>query len=407
MAIVSKAAPESLVNPRLYAEAWIIEKGVELNDEGELVQAGVDSTDSLFNTMWLDYRMDLHEHNVREKLKGVQQRNIINSIRESDMWKAYEEIKNKKKDERRKAMVGELKCTSPDLSELNRWLIGLTGKADEVEQAVFAHFLWSIKRKILKKAVTNHIMPVLYGPQGAGKTVALEKLLEPLEKYILPIQMNEVTDPRNFKAMSENYVILFDEMGGAHKADLDALKNQITTEYNSARRLHTHEVPRYRQSCSFIGASNRPLSTLIKDETGMRRFFQVDTLERIEWETINSINPFLILKGIDENREDGYILTYIEAVRKIQLGTVSKDHLECFLEDLNIEDDPVFGKVVPTSDLYKAYLEHTTERVPMSQQKFSKTMKQKGLSIVKRSNGSSGSINTFKINSDSLIFNNY
>jgi len=126
--------------------------------------------------------------------------------------------------------------------ELRTWLISLTGRLDELELAVLKHWMWGVKRKALGKPVVYHIMPVLFGPQGTGKSEAIHRLLEPWKDYKLSMALNELSDSRHFKSFSCNYVYFADELQNIEKTSMNVLKNQITARENSYRALYTNNT---------------------------------------------------------------------------------------------------------------------------------------------------------------------
>ncbi|MFP2929486.1 hypothetical protein ACLESO_30665, partial [Pyxidicoccus sp. 3LG] len=54
---------------------------------------------------------------------------------------------------------------------------------------------------------------------------------------------------------------------------------------------------------TFIGASNVPIQDLIRDPTGMRRFYQTDCLDHLDWNAINAIDPLAIWLSVNERLE--------------------------------------------------------------------------------------------------------
>ena len=51
---------------------------------------------------------------------------------------------------------------------------------------VLRKFIWQVKRKMLNLPVTNHLMPILSGPQGKGKSTFLMRFLPPVEEVAIP-----------------------------------------------------------------------------------------------------------------------------------------------------------------------------------------------------------------------------
>jgi hypothetical protein len=86
--------------------------------------------------------------------------------------------------------------------------------APEFIIAVHQKFMWQIKRKVLGLPVTNHLMPVILGPQGKGKSTFVSKLVEPLKELTLEVDFKMIEDERNVEMWS-SYILFLDEMGYA------------------------------------------------------------------------------------------------------------------------------------------------------------------------------------------------
>ncbi len=59
--------------------------------------------------------------------------------------------------------------------------------------------------------------------QGVGKSKSVECLLEPLSEFTMHLQLGAFSDPFMRKSFSENFAVIFDEMTGANKADIEAI----------------------------------------------------------------------------------------------------------------------------------------------------------------------------------------
>ena len=345
----------TLGDPRSYVASYIEIKSIVINERGELKDGtGRDNMD-IFDTMYLDYLAQIRAHNAIEKTKAANLRNNITPVQEKVLRKALNEIINNKKIEYRNKIIQSFKCVTEDQTLVKTYVKALTGAENPDDIAVLSHWMWQVKNKMLDRNPSYHIMPIFYGKQGGGKTVAMTKLIAPINNFRLNISLDQMTDDRYFKSMSENYVIVFDEMQGAERSDINALKKQVTIDYNDYRPMGTNDVFKVKQACSFIGATNRPVAEQIVDSSGMRRFWQVDCQDKLDWDTISSIDYDLMWKGIDENRTDGYILSQIDSISAKQEQMVAKDDLTVFMEELGISAGKGTFKDVPTSELYEEY----------------------------------------------------
>jgi hypothetical protein len=210
----------------------------------------------------------------------------------------------------------------------------------------------------------------------------MNKLIGPINNFRLNISLDQMGDDRYFKSMSENYVIVFDEMQGADRTDIDALKKQVTIDDNDYRPLGTNEVFKVRQSCSFIGATNRPVAEQIVDSTGMRRFWQINCLDRLDWAVLSSIDYVAMWKGIDESKVDGYILPQISSIRAKQENMVAKDQITMFIESNGLISRDGVTKEVTAAMMYQFYRTWAENNgfKPMDNSWFGRRLSSRGIS---------------------------
>lgn len=374
----------TLKDPRLYCEAYLKAQKITVNERGELKDATGKNNMAIFDTMYLDYLSQVHSHNVTEKQKAPNLRDTVSAIQEKVLQKALNEIITIKKLQYRAALIDSFKCDKEDLTLVKAYVKALTGKEEADDVAVMAHWMWQVKTKMLGKTPSYHMMPILFGKQEGGKTVAMNKLIGPINNFRLNISLDQMGDDRYFRAMSENYVIVFDEMQGADRTDIDALKKQVTIDDNDYRPLGTNDVFKVRQACSFIGATNRPVAEQIVDSTGMRRFWQIDCLDKLDWQVLSSTDYVAMWKGIDENKVDGYILPQISTIRAKQEGMVAKDQMQMFIESAGIVVSPTDTKLkeVTATTMYRYYREwaETNGFKPMDNSWFGRRLAGKGIS---------------------------
>ena len=171
--------------------------------------------------------------------------------------------------------------------------------------AVVRKFIWQVKRKMVGLPVFDHIMPVLHGAQGTGKTQFIQRFVGPIAENVSYPNLKEITDSRN-RQLWKRWVLIVDEMEGYEKTDVDALKNVITKTTISGRVMFTSDDFNETNSASLIGASNKTLDELIRDTTGMRRFIQLNwaNLDEAGWSVINGIDYLGLWKSVDETSVD-------------------------------------------------------------------------------------------------------
>lgn len=223
----------------------------------------------------------------------------------------------------------------------------------EVVEAILKKFMWQVKRKMLGLDITNHLMPVILGPQGVGKTTFMERLVDPLHELKASTDFGQVTDDRNID-LWDNFVLVLDEMGYASKADIESVKHVITSPTLLRRIMRTNHAISIKQNATFIGASNKELEQLIRDETGVRRFVGIRFQNKPDWKKMNKVDFSLLWQSVDERGADP-IVPHVEIMRKLQESARAMKPCEEWVRNLS----SAFKKVEfeHESDWFRRYKE--------------------------------------------------
>jgi len=268
---------------------------------------------------------------------------------------------------------------------LESFMYHLTGQHDPIDVVVMQQFLWLIKRKLNELPTSYHIMPILYGGQGTGKSTAIALLTKPLMAYTIKGKsVDFVTDERQFKTMSEYFLVIFDEMAKANKVDINHLKNIITNDALTWRQLHTNNSASMSQNCTFIGSSNKSVSDIIIDDTGMRRFYQIDVKQNANFTELNKIDVKLIWESINEHQDQAYtavpeILASL-TLKQEELrtpGSVEDFLSNCrYTKGTQASTDKV--RLQEIFDEYLKYCEMSNIAYSVTKQSFSRHLQEKG-----------------------------
>ena len=170
----------------------------------------------------------------------------------------------------------------------------------DVSEAFMKHGIWQIKRKLLGHRPDFHLMLVIYSEnQATGKTTFIKAFLESVLGELVPppAYISELIDPRT-KQLFEFVALIFDDIHKISATDVPKLKQVMTNEKLSRRRLHTHDVNMFDQSATLFATSNLPIEHIIPDDTGHRRFFTLTLRNNAEaeggsaaiWDIVNSID---------------------------------------------------------------------------------------------------------------------
>lgn len=329
-----------LYNEREYVKNWFKRNKMSFKDA---------TSPGVFGSLYLDYHEELriYKHTYQSKLPG---------LKKDALQYAFNEFLEAKALEHRIETIRKFDTEGEDLTPLKQFVQAVTGGQDERIIAVMAHWCWLIKRKGVGAPVKHHIMPIFYGAQGAGKSIAILKLMHPLKEVILSMAMSQLSDERIYESMSQNLIIFFDELQGVARTDMTVLKHKITADFNTYRKLHSHSVVNVPMSCTFIGATNKHLNESINDSTGQRRFYEIPTLARVDWAAINSIDYVALWKGVDERLDDGYLTgDILQKVHAAQQALVNEEELDIYVNERNIMVVGLAQKEVSADQLYSDY----------------------------------------------------
>lgn len=227
-------------------------------------------------------------------------------------------------------------------------------------RAVLSKFIWQVKRKMLNLPIYDHLMPVLLGPQGVGKsTLIREVFLKPLAEMTINTDFSEITDNRNHDIW-RYFVLFLGEMGHAGKADMDTVKNLITLHSLQRRPMATNITVSIRQNATFIGCSNKEIEQLIRDETGNRRFAALRFSSTPDHAAINAIDAQLLWQSVDEHGEDP-MKPFKDLLREKQSDWRERSQVEQWLEHYQVPTAK-HGRPQKVADLHDDYLEWAAKR---------------------------------------------
>lgn len=167
--------------------------------------------------------------------------------------------------------------------------------------AVLQKFMHQVKRKIWDLPIYDHLMPVLFGEQGVGKTTFVEEMLKPIHDLKMGVTFKDVEEERNIEIW-DYFVLFLDEMGYASKTNIDTVKQCITAPSLPRRPMRSNAAVKVKQNATFIGCSNKVLEQLIKDPTGIRRFVQLTF--KGDWKFLATVNWKLLWESVDHEGPD-------------------------------------------------------------------------------------------------------
>lgn len=191
----------------------------------------------------------------------------------------------------------------------------------------------------------SHVMPVLFGGQGCGKTRTVDHLLSPLGPMASGASFDLLEKQFQIQKLADTPVLFFDELGGVTKAEVEKVKAVMTERVRNMDRKNREMTVRTIVS-TFIGCTNRDLRMVMRDETGNRRFLQIAMKPKgtIDLRDIEGIDMLKVWRSVDEDAAAPYSTGAMTSVVTAQEGQRHKDAVAQFVDDLaGIAADHVSG----------------------------------------------------------------
>lgn len=239
-----------------------------------------------------------------------------------------------------------------DAQYLDNWLDWFLGaykvKTDhDLSKAMIKQWMWQVKRYVFNLRVTDPYFVNVFGVnQGTGKTEFIKTLTECIQPYRIEAAVDDALDGRNSKMWSQFYVVIMDELKVNSDSDAgkmaSVLKNLLTSDELNFRELGTHTINKDRRVFSAFGTSNMSVVDVIKDESGMRRFFEIDIdvknrdsndgRERVgTWKTADHL---MMWKSINENDDYGMLTDGLKRkLAEVQATYRRKTYLSMWITD--------------------------------------------------------------------------
>ncbi len=345
--------PEELLNARSYVRLWFSRrKGLIMLPNGHFEG----NTKTIFSSLYLDYEDDFRigckEYKGFDEKTGKEKKWV--KVQDKTMERAWDEFLEEEQNKAKQSVIAAIKFTNTEPKIIEDWLKSVMGDYEPMHLAALKHTLWTIKRKAFGLPVVYTISPAFWGKQGGGKTIAIKHLTTPLKDLTIEWSVDQALDPRNTQTLADNLIVIFDEMAGLQRVEVEALKRVISADFSSYRPLHTNRQLKVKQNCAFIGVSNKSLSENIFDSTGLRRFVEFKCLDKLDWKSLDAIEPLKLWQAVDESCDRGYLEPMLKEIGEHQASMVVQDELAAFLQELQIIPN-VEVKELNATELWKVY----------------------------------------------------
>lgn len=221
------------------------------------------------------------------------------------------------------------------------------GDYKKAVEIVLYHWIWKIKYKMqkylgikspLKEDYSGYhpIVPVLYGLQGTGKTALINKLVQPFKDAGVSGQPTTVSLFENytFDILSKNFTLVLDDFQQIERSKIPVFKDMISGDIRTGRQKGDQSSKNFRTFASFILATNEPLNEMVSDDTGNRRFFEIEV--KPTFEALKNRNFLAIWKSVDENSPPILNSDFEKYVKPIQEKNRKLTHQERFVNDYGL-----------------------------------------------------------------------
>jgi len=258
---------------------------------------------------------------------------------------------------------------------LRQFLTATTGEVRELDLAALKQWTWLVKRKLFGLPVEHHLMIVLKGKQGGGKTRAIKTLAGPFVPFSnFSKDLDVMADQREHHLFTENFILSFEELAKADRLEVASLKRLITDDTISYRPLYSNSTYVAPNVSTLIGSSNYDLADLIVDMSGSRRFFQINCLEKMDWTLLNSIDSVALWKSVNEHQASAPIVPHLAEVRALQEKEFTWKHpvIEWAEQHLSVSNTATTA----VSSLFEDFKQwqQTNNHFPVTNTKFSKIL---------------------------------
>lgn len=116
-------------------------------------------------------------------------------------------------------------------------------------------------------------VPVLYGPQGCGKSTFIKRLAL---GFFGELTASFSEEQKLVEQMRGNWIMEIAELVSMVRAEVEHAKSFLSATHNQVRMAYAKHEQRFMRQCVFMGSTNK--SDFLKDETGGRRYLPIEVL---------------------------------------------------------------------------------------------------------------------------------
>jgi putative DNA primase/helicase len=183
-------------------------------------------------------------------------------------------------------------------NRLDMWLSDYFGAAVKPYTALVGRFwLMGMVRRVYEPGCKFDYMPILEGPQGRGKSTALEILSAPWfgnTDFVMG-------DKDSMAVMQGKWLYEIAELDSFNKADTTRVKSFVTRQVDEFRPAYGRRILKLSRRVVLVGTTNQ--YEYFKDATGNRRFWPIQCREQINLEGLRGAREQLLAEAVARYRK--------------------------------------------------------------------------------------------------------
>jgi len=180
------------------------------------------------------------------------------------------------------------------IDRADNWLSDFFGAPDNPYTRLVGRFwLIGLARRVFEPGCKFDYMPILEGPQGKGKSTALEILAGKEHFGNTDFVMG---DKDSMAVMQGKLIYEIAELDSFNKADTTRVKSFVTRQVDEFRPAYGRRIVRMPRRVVLVGTTNQ--FEYFKDSTGNRRFWPIKCVEMINLDGLRAIRDQLLAEAV-------------------------------------------------------------------------------------------------------------
>ncbi len=181
---------------------------------------------------------------------------------------------------------------------IDHWLVDFFGaEQSEYTRLVGRFWLLGMVKRAFEPGCKFDYMPILEGPQGRGKSSALEILAHPWfgnTDFVMG-------DKDSMAVMQGKWLYEIAELDSFNKADTTRVKSFVSRQFDEFRPAYGRRVVKLPRRVVLVGTTNQ--FEYFKDASGNRRFWPIRCVEMIDLDGLRAARDQLLAEAVVRWRE--------------------------------------------------------------------------------------------------------